>query len=100
MLVALGADLSAEGLREAPRRMAGDVAELLTPQLFKLTMFANEERYDELAVTRSIPFQSLCMHHRLSFFGVVHIAPALHGIVRDDPRTRQESLSLTQRSTP
>jgi len=170
LLVALGADLTAEGLRETPRRMVTAYAEMLTPRPFKLTTFANEEGYDELVVARSIPFQSLCMHHMLPFFGVAHVAylpgarilglsklarivelfardlqlqerltkqvadwlqeqlrpkgvgvvleaehlcmtlrgvqkagtqtitSALRGIVRDDPRTRQEFLRLTQGS--
>ncbi len=171
LLVALGADLDAEGLRETPRRMAAAYAELLTARPFSLTTFANEEGYDELILVRDIPFQSLCMHHMLPFFGVAHVAylpgdrllglsklarvvdsfardlqlqerltkqvadwlqdqlrpkgvgvvleaehlcmtlrgvqkpgsqtitSMLHGLVRDDPRTRQEFLNLTQRST-
>jgi GTP cyclohydrolase IA len=167
LLIALGADLSAAGLRETPRRMAAAYAELLTPEPFNLTSFPNDEDYDELVVVRDIPFQSLCMHHLLPFHGVAHVAylpaerilglsklarvvehfardlqlqerlttqvadclqeqlepkgvgvvleaehlcmslrgvqkagartvtSALHGLVRDDPRTRQEFLSLT-----
>ena len=171
LLAALGADLSAEGLRETPRRMADAYAELLTPEPFSLTTFPNDEGYDELVVVRDIPFQSLCMHHVLPFHGVAHVAylpaerilglsklarvvdlfardlqlqerlttqiadwlqaqlqpkgvgvvleaehlcmslrgvhkpgatsvtSALHGLVRDDPRTREEFLSLTGRRT-
>jgi GTP cyclohydrolase I len=169
LLVALGADLSEEGLRETPRRMVAAYAELLTPQTFRPTTFPNDG-YDELVLVRSIPFHSLCMHHLLPFHGVAHIgylpgerilglskfarvvelfardlqvqerltkqiadwlqeelAPkgvgvvleaehlclslrgvqkfgaktvtsVLHGLVRDDPRTRQEFLALTTRS--
>ena len=169
LLLALGADLSDEGLSETPRRMAAAYAELLTPQPFRPTTFPNDG-YDELVLVRSIPFHSLCMHHLLPFHGVAHIgylpgerilglskfarvvelfardlqvqermtkqiadwlqqrlAPkgvgvvleaehlcmslrgvqkfgaktvtsALHGSVRDDPRTRQEFLALTTRS--
>jgi len=169
LLVALGADLSDEGLRETPRRMVAAYAELLTSQPFRPTTFANDEGYDELVLVRSIPFHSLCMHHLLPFHGVVHIGylpgerilglskfarvvelfardlqvqerftvqiadwlrehlgpkgvgvvveaehlcmslrgvqkfgaktvtSALHGSVRDDPRTRQEFLALTTR---
>jgi len=169
LLVALGADLMLEGLRETPRRMAAVYAELLTPEPFDLTTFPNEEGYDELVLVRDIPFQSLCMHHLLPFHGVAHVAylpgerilglsklarvvehfsralqlqerlttqvaawlqeqlqpkglgvvleaehlcmslrgvqkpgavtitSALHGLVRDDPRTREEFLSLTGR---
>ncbi len=167
LLAALGADLETEGLRETPRRMAAAYAELLTPEPFSLTTFPNDEGYDELVVVRDIPFQSLCMHHVLPFYGVAHVAylpaerilglsklarvvelfardlqlqerlttqiaaclheqlqpkgvgvvleaehlcmslrgvqkagaktvtSALHGLVRDDPRTRAEFLSLT-----
>ncbi len=170
LLVALGADLTDEGLRETPRRMVDAYAELLTSQPFRPTTFPNDEGYDELVLVRSIPFHSLCMHHLLPFHGVAHIgylpgerilglskfarvvdlfardlqvqerlttqiadwleeqlAPkgvgvvleaehlcmslrgvqkfgaktvtsALHGLVRDDPRTRQEFLALTTRS--
>ena len=170
LLVALGADVTDDGLRETPRRMAAAYAELLTPQPFRPTTFPNDEGYDGLVVARSIPFHSLCMHHLLPFHGVAHIgylpgerilglskfarvvelyardlqiqerltvqiadwleqhlAPkgvgvvleaehlcmslrgvqkfgartvtsALHGLVRDDPRTRQEFLALTTRT--
>src|SRR3954447_21688341 len=73
LLLALGADLDAEGLQETPRRMADAYAELLTPQPFRPTTFPNEDGYDELIVARSIPFHSLCMHHLLPFHGVAHI---------------------------
>ncbi len=169
LLVALGADLDEEALRETPRRMVAAYAELLTPQPFHPTSFPNEEGYDELVVVRAIPFHSLCMHHLLPFQGVAHIGylpgeriiglsklgrvvehfarglqvqerlttqiagwlqrelepkgvgvvleaehlcmslrgvqklgattmtSALHGLVRDDGRTRQEFLALTNR---
>jgi len=74
LLVALGADLETEGLRETPRRMAAAYAELLTPEPFSLTTFPNDEGYDELVVVRDIPFESLCMHHMLPFHGVAHVA--------------------------
>jgi GTP cyclohydrolase I len=74
LLEALGADLDDEGLRETPRRVAAAYAELLTPEPFNLTTFANDEGYDELILVRDIPFQSLCMHHLLPFHGVAHVA--------------------------
>lgn len=73
LLAALGADLTDESLRDTPRRMAAAYAELLTPQPFEATTFANDEGYDELVVARSIPFHSLCEHHMLPFFGVAHV---------------------------
>src|SRR6201991_2747701 len=74
LLVALGADLEDEGLRETPRRVAAAYAELLTPKPFNLTTFPNEEGYDELVLARDISFHSLCMHHMLPFHGVAHVA--------------------------
>jgi GTP cyclohydrolase I len=73
LLTALGADLESDGLRETPRRMVDAYAELLTPQPFRATTFANEEGYDELVLVKAIPFHSLCMHHMLPFHGVAHI---------------------------
>jgi GTP cyclohydrolase I len=170
LLLALGADLSGESLRDTPRRMAAAYAELLSPEPFHPTTFPNDGDYDELVVVRDIPFHSLCEHHMLPFVGVAHIgylpgariaglsklarvvdhyardlqvqerlttqiaawferelAPkgvgvvlegehlcmslrgaakpgartvtsALHGLVRDDPRTRQEFLALAGRT--
>lgn len=74
LLVALGADLESDHLRETPRRVAKAYAELLTPRPFNATTFPNDEGYDELVVVRNIPFQSLCMHHMLPFQGSAHVA--------------------------
>jgi GTP cyclohydrolase I len=73
LLLALGADLEQESLRETPRRMAAALAELLTPEPFEATTFPNDGGYDELIVARSIPFHSLCEHHLLPFHGVAHV---------------------------
>jgi GTP cyclohydrolase IA len=73
LLRALGADLSAEGLRETPRRVAEAYAELLTPPSFRATTFPNDDGYDGLIVARAIPFRSLCMHHLLPFRGFAHV---------------------------
>ena len=171
LLLALGADLTDENLRETPRRMAEAYAELLTPRPFNATTFPNDEGYDELVVARDIHFHSLCEHHLLPFHGVAHVGylpgerivglsklgrvvdlfarrlqvqerltseiagwidkhldpkgvgvvieaehmcmslrgvqkpgtltatSALRGLVRDDPRTRQEFLALAARQT-
>jgi len=73
LLVALGQDTGSEHLSDTPRRVALAYAELLTPEPFDLTTFPNDEGYDELVLTRSIPFQSLCEHHLLPFHGVAHV---------------------------
>ena len=54
--------------------MARASVEMLTPRSFDLTIFANDENYDELVVVRDIPVQSLCAHHLLPFIGVAHVA--------------------------
>jgi GTP cyclohydrolase IA len=72
-LVALGADVGSEHLRETPRRVAHAYAELLSPTPFNATTFPNDEGYDELVVVRDIPFRSLCAHHLLPFQGKAHV---------------------------
>jgi GTP cyclohydrolase I len=74
LLRALGADLTEEGLRETPRRVADAYVELLTPPSFRPTTFPNEDGYSDVVVARGIPFHSLCMHHLLPFRGVAHVA--------------------------
>jgi GTP cyclohydrolase IA len=73
LLLALGFNLSEEGLAETPRRVAATLAALVTPEPFTMTTFANTEGYEELVLARSIPFHSLCQHHLLPFIGVAHI---------------------------
>jgi len=73
LLRALGRDVDSEALEETPRRVADAYSELLTPQPFRATSFANDDGYDELIVARAIPFHSLCMHHLLPFHGVAHV---------------------------
>ena len=73
LLLALGADLDYESLRETPRRMAQMYAELLTPAPFRATTFANDGGYDEMVVATGISFHSMCEHHLLPFVGVAHV---------------------------
>ena len=73
LLRALGADTAQESLAGTPARVARAYAELLRPQPFQATTFPNDEGYDELVLTRGIPFHSLCEHHLLPFTGVAHV---------------------------
>jgi GTP cyclohydrolase I len=73
LLLALGADIEHDGMRDKPRRMVDAYVEILTPEPFNFTTFPNDADYDELIVVRDIPFQSLCMHHVLPFHGVAHV---------------------------
>jgi GTP cyclohydrolase I len=74
LLAALGADVDSEHLHETPRRVAAAYAELLSPVPFTATTFPNDGDYDELVMVRDIPFQSLCAHHLLPFYGAAHLA--------------------------
>ncbi|HEY3684767.1 MAG TPA: GTP cyclohydrolase I FolE [Streptosporangiaceae bacterium] len=73
MLEALGVDLSAECLAGTPGRMARAFVEMLTPHEFDVTTFANDEKYEQLVIERTIPFRSLCEHHFLPFVGVAYV---------------------------
>ena len=74
MLKALGQDVDDESIRDTPGRVARAYAEMLTPRHFDARTFPNDEHYDELVVSRDIPFQSLCEHHLLPFVGTAHVA--------------------------
>jgi hypothetical protein len=61
LLVALGQDPEAEHLKQTPRRVAAAYSELLTPDDFELTTFANQEGTTSwywLGTSRSGPFAS------------------------------------------
>lgn len=73
LLDALGVDRTADGLEETPARVAKAMAEMLTPEPFSVTTFANDEGYDELVVAKAIPFASLCEHHLLPFSGFAYV---------------------------
>jgi GTP cyclohydrolase I len=73
LLEAFGIDLTDESLAGTPGRVARSYAEMLSPKAFDLTTFPNDEHYDELVVTRDIPFHSLCEHHLFPFVGIAHI---------------------------
>jgi GTP cyclohydrolase IA len=73
LLEALGVDLSAEDLKDTPRRIAAMYEELLTPKPFNPTTFPNKDGYDELVLSKNIPFTSLCAHHALPFSGIAHV---------------------------
>jgi GTP cyclohydrolase IA len=73
LLDALGVDRTADGLASTPARVARTYAEMLSPEPFHVTTFANQEGYDELVVARAIPFASLCEHHLLPFTGLAYV---------------------------
>lgn len=62
-----------EGLRDTPRRYVKALVEMTTPKPFEMTTF-DAEGHDQMVVQRGIPFQSLCEHHVLPFFGTATVA--------------------------
>jgi GTP cyclohydrolase I len=76
IIEAIGEDPTREGLIDTPRR----VAEMYTELFSGLTMNPAEELsvgyelgHREMVIVKDIPFYSMCEHHLLPFFGVVHI---------------------------
>ncbi|GAB4337009.1 MAG: GTP cyclohydrolase I FolE [Calditrichia bacterium] len=76
ILEGLGEDLSREGIRQTPERVAGMFAEILgqTGKLLEVEAGISEEIADDLIIVKNIPFYSMCEHHLLPFFGTVHLA--------------------------
>ncbi len=72
LLRALGQD--GPGSAATPRRVARAYADLLTPEPFEATTFANHEGYDEMVILKDVPFSSLCEHHLIPFSGRAHLA--------------------------
>jgi len=72
MLQVIGEDPTREGLQDTPKRYLKFMAEFLNPPPFNFTTF-NGENYDELVLSKNIPFFSICEHHLAPFFGVAHI---------------------------
>jgi GTP cyclohydrolase IA len=77
ILLAVGEDVSREGLRKTPERVARMYTELLggtfeDPHVHLESVFT--EKYDEIVLLRNIPFYSVCEHHLLPFIGKAHVA--------------------------
>ncbi|NLA26415.1 MAG: GTP cyclohydrolase I, partial [Firmicutes bacterium] len=77
ILEAIGEDLTREGLRATPRRVAKMYAEVFAgmeqnPREHLKTCFY--EKHDEMILVKDIPFYSMCEHHLLPFYGRAHVA--------------------------
>ena len=74
----IGEDVSREGLRRTPERVAEAIGFLTQGYHQDPRAILNEaifeEDYDEMVVVRDIDFYSLCEHHMLPFFGRAHVA--------------------------
>lgn len=78
LLSTLGEDLSREGLRQTPQRMAKALTYLTGGSTMTVQDVLNgaifTERYDQMVLVKDIEFYSLCEHHVLPFYGRAHIA--------------------------
>jgi len=76
IIKAIGEDPKREGLVDTPRRVAEMYAELFagldTDPREELTV-GYELGHREMVIVKDIPFYSMCEHHLLPFYGVVHI---------------------------
>lgn len=76
IIKAIGEDPEREGLVDTPKRVAEMYAELFMglniDPIQELTV-GFEEGHREMVVLKDIPFYSMCEHHLLPFYGVVHI---------------------------
>ncbi|MEN3015502.1 MAG: GTP cyclohydrolase I FolE [bacterium] len=73
----IGEDVNREGLRDTPLRVAKSWAFLLKGYNETLSQVVNGAIFhaesSNMVVVKNIEFYSLCEHHLLPFFGVVHI---------------------------
>ena len=77
ILIAVGEDVSREGLKATPARVASMYTELLAgmehdPKEHLKSVFT--EDYDEIVLLRNVPFYSICEHHLMPFVGSAHVA--------------------------
>jgi len=76
ILKAIGEDPEREGLEGTPERIAEMYAELfmgLDMDPKEELIVGYEEGHREMVILRNIPFYSMCEHHLLPFYGVVHV---------------------------
>ena len=76
IIEAIGEDLNREGLVDTPERVAEMYAELfwgLDKDPREELQVGFEIGHREMVILRDIPFYSMCEHHLLPFYGVVHI---------------------------
>ena len=76
ILIAIGDDPSREGIKETPRRIAEMYAEVfrgMKEDPREVLSVGFEEGHNEMVILKDIPFYSMCEHHLLPFYGMVHI---------------------------
>ena len=78
LLEAIGEDTTRSGLIDTPERVADMFSEILSGfyeekenKQAKINFF--DEKFGDMIIVRDIEFHSMCEHHLLPFYGVVHI---------------------------
>lgn len=72
LLKAIGENPEREGLKNTPKRVARMYKEMLGSPDLKYVTF--EENYNNIVVVKDIEFFSICEHHLMPFYGIIHIA--------------------------
>jgi GTP cyclohydrolase I len=76
IIKAIGEDPRREGLQDTPKRIAEMYAEVFSGLYMDATAELTtgfEVGHREMVILRDVPFYSMCEHHLLPFYGVVHI---------------------------
>ncbi len=73
-LEGIGEDITREGIKETPERVARMWEEFERERSFDFKLFEEYSNYSEMIIVKDIPFYSMCEHHLLPFFGKAHIA--------------------------
>lgn len=77
IIEAVGGDLSQEGLKRTPERVADMYEEVFSGMgreaSSELEVFFEEE-HDEVILLKGIPLYSICEHHMVPFVGKAHVA--------------------------
>jgi len=77
ILEGIGEDLSREGLKDTPSRVANMYEEIFSGIGKDATSVLNvtfSENHDEMVIVKDIPFYSVCEHHLMPFAGKAHVA--------------------------
>lgn len=76
IIEAIGEDISREGIKDTPQRVAEMYAELfqgMQKDPKEDLEIGFELGHREMVICKDIPFYSMCEHHLLPFFGVAHV---------------------------